>query len=1467
MILVASSLFTGLVFLVLISTSYVQTRIVNTLIQNFTDFTQQNIFFQDIELGWNGKLKFKKFYLEDHHKDTLLYVKALETSLLDFKRVDGNHFEIFNFNAKGLFLNLKKYRGEETHSLKILLDKFKKDSANRSKVLFNISSIDLKEVTFIYEDEIKDEQPVIYLDSLSIIAKDLSYINNGLDVMIERFEGEIHENKSGSFEIKTLLNYKPGDLYLKNLNFKYGPNNLIGNLKLIGKNRSLRNLIPLGAIDLEVFESNLDLLALFPKNKKLESFPPLNASFKTKGEFSALEFSNLKISNSIIDYYGGIESKNIFDPNSFRLDFLTDSLQIDAKQLDSISIIPDKIKHQLNDLSVIKINGISSISNETIELNIESNNSWGNFSISGIVGNGIFEPKKSDKTFSLNISLINLDLSGLISKNMDFKLGTRLSIKGDLSNKENPIFSWETNNSSISSRDISLHGISMQGRIDDNQLRNTISINSEVIKLKSDALYNYNLKTPQTTVLANIERLDLNSIGFNLGAQKKEFKGIISSNIKGKSIDSLVGVINISSASIENEIQSEILNPLSITLKSENNKNHLRIENTDCISGELSGEFNISELSSLFQSTFHEIYPFFPKVQAPKNHKIKFNLNIYKKLLNTLYPNFSTINDVVLNGKINSNDSTAKFVIDAPLIKYKQIELENLHFEFDTKNPSQNSYLSVTNIFNKFFNANNLNLTSVKENDTLFFRSEFQGANFSKSLFNVDFYHTNNKNGVSYFGIKKSTIPIGAKTWTINPKDLGSQKISFSQNFEEVFLNSLTAFSENQSLSVSGSYLNPSVFDLKLDLKNVLIENILPIIPTFKIAGKIDLKANIVRSSLKNQLNIDSNIKSLIINNYYLGDLNFTSTGNTKMNTYVADLNLLKGSSKLIEAKGLWQGLEDSRLNFNLDFNDFDIAFLSPLGKKSLNDIKGKVGGSVTLLGSLSNIKHNGNLNLINGGFSVPFLNLKYDIEPTNVTLEDKNFIFKSAILTDSEEGTSALVNGNFSHTNFSNWLANLTINSDRMLLLNTKQKPESLFFGQGYLDGSVILYGPTKNLKISLKGNTEEGTSIKIPWAESYGLSDTSFVSFINKKSRNDFKNKEKDQILNDIKGLELDFELDVNNKATVEIVIDKETGSSLSGRGAGNLLMEVNTKGKFNMWGDFITDDGIYNFKNLGVIDKKFNLKPGGSIVWEGNPLEAQMSLEAVYDVPGGANPALLLDNPNFNKNIPTEVLIRLQGNLLKPDDPIFEIDFPNTSGTVASEINYRLSDPQRSQLQAISLLSQGIFINEVSVSMQGITNNLYQKASDIVSNLISEENDKLKVGIDYLQGDKSALLDIATEDRLGFTLSTKISDKILLNGKIGVPVGGLEQTLIVGNVQIDFILNEEGSLRAKVFNKENEFRYIGDELGYTQGVGISYDVDFNTFKDMIQKIVSNKSESIEQIESRENKNSEIVKFIKKN
>ena len=74
------------------------------------------------------------------------------------------------------------------------------------------------------------------------------------------------------------------------------------------------------------------------------------------------------------------------------------------------------------------------------------------------------------------------------------------------------------------------------------------------------------------------------------------------------------------------------------------------------------------------------------------------------------------------------------------------------------------------------------------------------------------------------------------------------------------------------------------------------------------------------------------------------------------------------------------------------------------------------------------------------------------------------------------------------------------------------------------------------------------------------------------------------------------------------------------------------------------------------------------------------------------------------------------------------------------------------------------------------------------------------------------------------------------------------GLQQSVIVGDVQIDFILNESGSLKAKVFNRENDFRYLGDEFGYTQGMGMSYQVDFNTFQELLSKITSKPLQSKE-------------------
>ena len=69
--------------------------------------------------------------------------------------------------------------------------------------------------------------------------------------------------------------------------------------------------------------------------------------------------------------------------------------------------------------------------------------------------------------------------------------------------------------------------------------------------------------------------------------------------------------------------------------------------------------------------------------------------------------------------------------------------------------------------------------------------------------------------------------------------------------------------------------------------------------------------------------------------------------------------------------------------------------------------------------------------------------------------------------------------------------------------------------------------------------------------------------------------------------------------------------------------------------------------------------------------------------------------------------------------------------------------------------------------------------------------------------------------------------------------MPVGGQSQSSVVGEVKIEVLLNEDGNFRGIIFNRHNEIQYSQQEEGYTQGVGLSYQVNFNTLSDFLNKI----------------------------
>jgi hypothetical protein len=69
--------------------------------------------------------------------------------------------------------------------------------------------------------------------------------------------------------------------------------------------------------------------------------------------------------------------------------------------------------------------------------------------------------------------------------------------------------------------------------------------------------------------------------------------------------------------------------------------------------------------------------------------------------------------------------------------------------------------------------------------------------------------------------------------------------------------------------------------------------------------------------------------------------------------------------------------------------------------------------------------------------------------------------------------------------------------------------------------------------------------------------------------------------------------------------------------------------------------------------------------------------------------------------------------------------------------------------------------------------------------------------------------------------------------------VPFGGVNQTAIIGDVEIQYRVNEDGTLNFRMFNRENDVNYIGQGIVYTQGLGLSYEIDFDNFNELVNKI----------------------------
>lgn len=1419
-----------------------QTRLARYATDAINDTYNTNININKLRLSllsWDTALQ--GVYIEDYKQDTLIYVDRISTSILHMRNLIGGSLEFGDIDMQGLDLRIKTYKGASDTNLNIFIDKLddnKPRPPGTPPFYFSSGNVEILDSRFRLINANREVEKQLDFRDLRIHAEDLVIDGPEVTTTIESLSFQAGRGIVVE-ELATEFSYSPEQMRFDSLQIRTPQSHLQGELVFNYQREDFRDF--LNEVELEAsFQESV--VAFDELNLLYDQFGKgkvVNFSSNLSGVLNDLQVSDLLLYSDNTGVRGDFEFENLFDLDEpFVMEADIRNLTTSYYQLRSIlpNILGKSLPSSFQQLGQFTIRGDTRVTESSIDADVNLSSDIGKV----YADLELTEVNNIDNaSYEGFISLIDFDLGEFLQKPEVGKASMDLNVegKGFVQEKLNTEVSGQVY--ALNFNNYEYNDLTVSGVIKDQLFDGSLLSKDENLRFSFKGLADFGSDENTFNFEAAVDYADFRELNF-INDSISVFSGNVKMDIKGSNLDNASGTLSFSETIYENANETYYFDDFKITSSFDTEGvRTIEINSPDIITGYVRGNFKVKEVGKLVQNSVGSIYTNYKPFEISEGQDLSFNFKIYNKIVDVFFPEVEFGQNTFIRGAMNADDGEFKLTFKSPSLKIRNNELDSINIKVDNKNPLFNTFVSVGEVTTPYYDARNFNLINTTLNDTLFFRTEFEGGSEYNDSYNLNFYHTFNQAKNSVIGLKRSEVSFKGYTWVLNQEGNRQNKVILSQGLDSIRIEEVVMNHKEEQIRLRGELADSTYKDLKLDFRNVAMRKITPAIDSLRLGGKINGTLNILQRDEVYLPSSNIRIDSFSINRTRLGDLTMGIVGNRNLTDFVVNTQIVENGLEKFSLIGNIKNdgeLPEAALMAN--FLDFPIHPFSSLGEGVIDQIRGFVNGSVRIQGPLNDPNFRGVLNLEDAGIAIPYLNVNYAFGPNSVVrLYDQTFDFETIALTDVAMGTNATLDGTITHQAFQDWTLDLDVdtNNDRFLILNTDFEEEVLYYGQGFVNGTGRIFGPTKALNITFDGATAEGTSLKIPISDVATVGDYSFINFIEKGISPE---KEAQRVLQEYEGLEMEFDLVVTPEAEVEIIIDPKTGSSLKGTGEGILLIQINTNGMFNMYGDFVVVTGSYRYKFGGVIDKTFRVRPGGSVVWDGDPLAARLNMEAIYAL--NANPAPLLDSPGYTRRIPTEVVVNLTGELESPTID-FDIEFPGTSSIVQSELQYRLQDPTVEERNAVFLLAQGTFVNDNSgLTGQAVIGNAVQTASGLLNSVLSGGSDKFDFGLSYEQGYLDPN-DVQTEDRIGVTVSTQISDRILFNGRFGVPVGGVTETVVAGDVEIQVLLNEQGTLRAKIFNRENEIRqFLAENQGYTQGVGLSYEVEFDSFRALLRKIL---------------------------
>lgn len=1439
-----------LLFLLLLgialSLPFVQTKIARYATNTLNEDFGTNIQIEKVAISIFGGVKLKGVLILDHHNDTLISADRIQTNVLSFRAITQSNLKFGNIKAEKLNFHMKTYKGEKTSNLDVFVKAFDNGKPGSGKFRLRAKDLEVTNGRYRLTNENAVTARVLDFKKLNGSLKDFYIKGSDVSADIQKLSLLDHR-KLFVQNLKARFSYTKKNMGLEDLELITAESALQGSVKLSYGPGDMKDFVNRVKFDFNIEKAAVSSNELnyfyneFGRNQKFY------LSTRLKGPMNNFVLHDLKLLDAgQSEIIGTVNFRHLFDRQGpgFYMDGNFGRVTSDYANLKSIMprILGKSLPAILEKFGRIDMVGnvvltkkdittdlyvLSEIGEAEVDLSVKDYNKPNEASYAGVIDLDSFDLGAITNQKTLGLATLHVEVNG--SGFNQQSLNT--VVKGDVEQ-----FAFNNYNYT----NIAIDGVFkwplFEGSVESNDPNLRLSFDGLVDMSKNHKNYDFHAKIDYADLrMLNIVKKDTISI----------LKGDLVLDATGNNLYDMAGTLQIKSLSYQNNRNTYAFEDFDIRSSfDEERVRTIAFNSKDIVEGSVRGIYDYKQLPQLFENALGSLYTNYSPHKVKAGQFLDFNFTIYNKIVDIFIPDVEVGDNTTVRGRINADKGEFVLAFDSPNVTAFNNYFSNIAIDVNNKNPLYNAYVSMDSIRMKNYKITDFSLINVTQNDTLYLRSEFKGGTEQKDFFNLNLYHTIDEDNRSVVGFKRSEINFKDYMWYINENDTRENKIVFNKKLTDFTIDKITMSHNDQMVELDGILRGKDFKDLRLSFNDVDLHKITPSLDSLNFGGRLNGEVSLKQDRQEFQPASSITIDSLRLNKYELGDLSLQVTGDRSFRKFNVNTFIEKNGDETFHAGGAVEIVDKQTLmSIDATLSGFDLAPLQIWLSTIFPEIRGKATGRAAIVGNVKKPEINGRLYLRDAGLKVGYLNTDYDFEENaTVDINEKNIWFRNIAITDTKYKTTGRLDGSVQHDLFKKWGLDLRIESERLLVLDTQDSDEAMYYGQAFINGYATISGPTTALFIKAEAESAEGTDIKIPINNTAAAgSSATYIEFLSPEEK---ENIRKGVIVDNsrtYKGLEMEFDLDLTQDAHIEIIIDENTGHGLQAVGYGTLLLQINTLGKFNMWGDYSVLEGVYNFNFYNVISKRFILKRNGTINWEGDPTRARLNLEAVYNVQ--ANPSILLENPTFNRNIPVEVGIVLTGTLTNPEHE-YRLNFPNVSSVMKADLEYRLSDPTTREKNALSLISQRTFMSPTSSSFAAPAVFL-DRAGDVFSGIFAEDESKVQVDFNYIQAERNPYVESSSQ--VGLTVSSQINDRITINGQLGVPVGGVAETssAIVGNVNMEIRLNDENTLKGRVFNRESDIVFIGEGIGYTQGVGLSYEVDFNTLRELMQRIFGKKEE----------------------